>query len=336
MNLVTGGTGLIGSWLLLELSKRGKPLRVLKRKESDTAFVKDLFLEFLSIDHFEKIEWVEGDVLDLPSLDYAFAGVETLYQAAAFVSFNPKDRKQIYKTNVVGTENVVNTALAHKVKNLICFSSISTLDADENSKLINENALWNPEIPHSWYAISKKRTEMEFYRAGEEAVVNLLIVNPGVVIGSLDGNRSSESLFKRAFKNKAYVGSGQTSFVDVRDVARFTAELVEREVWNNKFILSAGEARFSEVFNLLRKEQKLGKCTVLSDATLGFVKKLSVLGGLFGGQVIDKAAYNALTGSAVYSTEKIKAQSGLSFIPVEEALRFHAGRYLKNKNSKKK
>lgn len=335
MNLVTGGTGLTGSWLLLELSKRNEPIRALKRKNTDLTAVENLFREFLSIEHFEKIEWVEGDLLDLPSLDCAFSGIETLYHTAALVSFDVRHRKQIYRSNVIGVENVVNTALAHKVKNLICFSSISTLDEDENQNQIDENSKWNPELPHSWYAISKKRTEMEFYRAGEELTTHLLILNPGVIIGSYDGHRPSEKLFERAFKKTAYATNGQTAYVDVRDVAYCAVEIAKRELWNQKFVLAAGNMKFSEVFDLLRENRNMNKTRILSDSKIKWLKKFSFLSGFLGGRVIDRATYAALTGKSVYNNEKVKQMLNFSFIPVQEALSFHSERYLKITKSQK-
>lgn len=327
MNLITGASGLVGSWLLLELSKRGKPIRAMKRSDSSIEPVKKLFTEFLDLSYFEKIEWVDADLLNLPSLEKSMDGVETVFHTAAFISFDARDRKEIYKTNVTGTENLVNTATVAKVQNFVLLSSVSALDIDENKKIIDENSKWNPELPHSWYAISKKRSELEFFRISEEFGVNILIVNPSVIIGSLNASRASESLFERSLKKKAFSTGGKTGFVDVRDVAFCLAELVEENKWNQKFILNSENKHFYEVIDFIRQEKKLKKAYLISDSKLKWLKKLSKLNRLFGGLVIDDATYIALTGITEYSNEKVKTALNFKFIPVEESISFHRQRF---------
>ena len=60
------------------------------------------------------MEWVDGDVLDVVSLEEAMHGIEGVIHSAAFVSFNKKERKQMYQVNVEGTANVVNAAIEQK------------------------------------------------------------------------------------------------------------------------------------------------------------------------------------------------------------------------------
>src|SRR5438552_150922 len=105
MVLVTGGTGLLGSQLLFDLTKSGKKVRALRRATSNNytlnlIFPKDSLL-------LNKIEWVEGDVNDIPSLSKAIEGVEEIYHCAACVSFQPGDYSRLMKVNVEGTANMV-------------------------------------------------------------------------------------------------------------------------------------------------------------------------------------------------------------------------------------
>lgn len=329
--MVTGATGLVGSWLLLELSKREMPLRAMKRADSSTEGVRKLFEEFSDMAHFEKIEWIEADLLNLPRLSKAVENVGTIYHTAAFVSFDSRCKNKIFETNISGTENLVNTAISQSTSNLILVSSISTLDNEEGKAQIDENSKWNSELTHSYYAISKRRSEMEFFRAGEEAGINVLIVNPSIVIGSLNANRPSESLFKIASKKETYATNGITGFVDVRDVAFCVAELTQRELWGQRFILNAGERSFVEVFDFLKKDQKKGSIKLLSNSKLKLLKNLSKIGSLFGGRLIDDASFVALCGKSVYSNQKIREVLDYEFIPIEESLAFHLKRYLSNK-----
>ena len=76
---------------------------------------------------FNAIEWVEADILDIPSLNSAFEGVVHVYHCAALVSFEPNKYALLRKTNIEGTANVVNLCLSHSVKKLCYVSSVATL-----------------------------------------------------------------------------------------------------------------------------------------------------------------------------------------------------------------
>ena len=92
MVLVTGGTGLVGSHLLYFLLKKEKAVRATHRKNSDLLYVKNVFGYYTeAVDSFyERIEWVEANVTDIPALTEAFIGITKVYHAAAYISFDPK------------------------------------------------------------------------------------------------------------------------------------------------------------------------------------------------------------------------------------------------------
>ncbi|HLV24385.1 MAG TPA: NAD-dependent epimerase/dehydratase family protein [Moheibacter sp.] len=326
MVLVTGATGLIGSYLLLELSKRGKSIRAMKRRNSNLEAVRNLFLEFSDESEFSKIEWVEADLLEITSLESALQGIETIFHTAASVGFDDRSKKMIQETNVKGTENLVNLAISNQVPNFVYISSIAVLDELPGEKTIDENSKWDTERIHSEYAISKKKGEMNVWRGSEEGL-NVLVVHPSIVIGSLDGNRASEKLFKLASRKKMFATKGLTGYVDVRDLAFSLTELTERKLWNNKFIISAENMRFDEVFSHLRKNKNLPQVKILSEGKLKLAKTLSQISRIFGGPYMSEASYQALTGKLKYSNEKIKNEIGIEFVPVEKALDFHAKRF---------
>ncbi|NJN77067.1 MAG: NAD-dependent epimerase/dehydratase family protein [Saprospiraceae bacterium] len=87
--LVTGGTGFLGSYLLRYLVQAGKTVRAIKRPTSSMNLVQDIA---------DKIEWLEGDVLDVFSLDAAMQGIEQIYHCAAMVSFDPREAEMMKKS----------------------------------------------------------------------------------------------------------------------------------------------------------------------------------------------------------------------------------------------
>ena len=121
MVLVTGGTGLVGSHLMYFLLKKGVQVRAIHRKSSRLDTVRRVF-SYYGDDAdtlFDKIEWMEANITDVPALNDAFKGVTHVYHSAAYISFHPKHFQKLRKSNIEGTANVVNLALAHNVEKFL-------------------------------------------------------------------------------------------------------------------------------------------------------------------------------------------------------------------------
>ena len=173
--LVTGGTGFVGSYLLRYLVQQGyTQIGAIKRPNSPMDLVEEIK---------DKIKWIEGDVLDIFSLEDALKGVQQLYHCAAVVSYSPKDFKQMMKVNVEGTANVVNLALEAGIKKMLYVSSIAALGKTEKTLWVDEQADWIPSKSNSQYSISKYLSEMEVWRGMAEGL-RAAIVNPSVILGS--------------------------------------------------------------------------------------------------------------------------------------------------------
>ena len=114
MILVTGGNGLVGAHLLYALINSGEKVRAIHRKSSDLNAVKNVFSFYTNEPEilFTKIEWMEADITDVPSLTPAFKDIDFVYHCAAYISFNPRHFPTLKKVNVEGTANVVNFCLS--------------------------------------------------------------------------------------------------------------------------------------------------------------------------------------------------------------------------------
>ncbi|MEO6901506.1 MAG: NAD-dependent epimerase/dehydratase family protein [Bacteroidia bacterium] len=251
MILVTGGTGLVGSHLLYELVKSGKVVRALKRKTSSIENVKKVFSYYTTdAELINKIDWVEGDVLDISSLLTAMEAVEIVYHCAAMVSFEKKHLIEMMQVNVEGTANVVNTALEKKIKKMCYVSSIATLQKTNNTKFIAEEFIWKFSPDLSNYAISKYQAEREVWRASEEGLA-VIIVNPSVIVGGGNWSSSSANMFSKAFNGLKFYTDGATGFIDVRDVATLMVNLTESTIKNERFILNSENGTYRYFFNLI-------------------------------------------------------------------------------------
>ncbi len=117
--LITGGTGSFGNAVLERfLNTEIKEIRIFSRDEKKQD---DMRIRLKN----DKVKFYIGDVRDYESVDSALKGVDYIFHAAALkqvpsCEFYPM---QAVKTNILGTENVLNTALNNKVKKLIVLST---------------------------------------------------------------------------------------------------------------------------------------------------------------------------------------------------------------------
>ena len=332
MILVTGATGILGRVIVLELLKRGKTVRATKRKSSNLEEVKNSFRFYTENpnEYFEKINWIDVDFDNLNSLEKALEGVEEVYHCAAKVSFHPNDEKKMYHTNIEGTTQLLYACENSSVKKFLFVSSIAVLDGFNENGELDESSDFNPKIDHSAYAISKHFAEMEVWRASAEGL-NTVIVNPGLIIGSGNWNESSGTLFKELGENN-YTFSGGTSYVDVRDVAKISVELMEKNIFAERFILVSENKKYEEIANSIK--QKLGKPAVkiVPNILLKVTVFLnSILGWLISPlKMANKVNIKSVTEFNKISNQKIKEKLNYEFISVEESLAFHVENYIKS------
>jgi nucleoside-diphosphate-sugar epimerase len=253
MILVTGGTGLVGAHLLLHLIESGsigsEKVRAIYRDAKSIEKTKNLFSLYRKLDLFNTIEWIQADIIDIPALEKAFEGIDYVYHCAAMISFDPKDEDLIRKINIEGTANIVNFCIANSIKKLCFVSSTAALgDLASHEKVVTEETEWNPEKSHSDYAISKYGAEMEIWR-GQQEGLQVIILNPGVIIGPGFWEQGSGQLFAKVKNGLLFYTLGSTGFVAVPDVVRIATQLMKSEIHNERFTLIAKNIIFQDILN---------------------------------------------------------------------------------------
>jgi dihydroflavonol-4-reductase len=237
MILVTGATGLVGEHLLKELAKTGTPVRALYRSSHP--------------DISTSIEWFQADILDVVALENAMIGVTHVYHCAAIVSFNPKKKEELYKTNVEGTANVVNAALDADVEKFLFVSSVAALGRiRQDGKPVNETMQWSKETSNSEYGRTKYLAEMEVFRGIGEGL-RAVIVNPVVILGGSDWTKGSTEIFKSVYDEFPWYTEGISGFVDVNDVVKAMMLLMNSDIEAEKFVLSSENISFRDLFTMI-------------------------------------------------------------------------------------
>lgn len=203
----------------------------------------------------DKVEWMEADLLDVPALADAMQGMEQVYHCAAVVSFNEKDNRKMLKINAEGTANMVNLAIDFGIEKLVYVSSIAAIGRKPNDPNIDERTPWQDADWNSPYGISKHRAEMEVWRGIAEGL-NAAIVNPANVLGSgfWMGRTSTGQIFHNIWKGLRFYPLGTTGFVDVRDVVRFMALLMDSDTSGSRFILSGKNLPYKQLFDEIAGE----------------------------------------------------------------------------------
>ena len=333
MILVTGGTGLVGSHLLLHLLEKGENVRAIYRNKKNILKVKSLFDYYSKSDLFDKIDWMEADILDIPSLEIAFKNIDFVYHCAAIISFIPKEEALLRKVNIEGTANIVNFCIDEKIKKLCYVSSIATLgDLVQNEKIITEKTEWNPEISHSDYAISKYGGEMEVWR-GQQEGLKVLIVNPGVIFGPCFWNQGSGAFFTTVKKGIPFFTCGSTAYIAVTDVVKIMSQLMNSDYENERFIVIAENITYKDIICLISSKIGAKKPKIVAKPwMLNISWKLDWLISLFfrTRRKITKQGVLSILNSDLISNEKVKTYLNYSFEPITKYLDSIAEDFKKN------
>jgi len=316
--LITGANGLVGSFICRKYLDAGFEVSILVRPSSDLTFLKDIK---------GRIKIHYGDILDVLSLEQAMQGCKTVVHSAALVSLLGKERKKMFKVNIEGTKNVVNTCLKMGVEELIHISSIAALGRIKEVIQIDENAKWTQSKLNSGYAETKYLSELEVWRGMEEGL-NIIIVNPSVVLGIGNWNKSSSQIFKYVRDGNAFYTKGKVNYVDVRDIADAVFILHQNRIYGERFILNAGVSTYKDLFNLIAKE--LGKkapsfrvgafllwMAMIFDQLKSFFTRKSPL--------ITRETVILSEMNFFFDNKKIIENTGIDFRPLQETVRWVCG-----------
>ncbi len=342
MILVTGGTGLLGSHLLLELVKAHEKIVAVKRPSSDLEEVKRVFSYYTNEadELFKLIDWVDVDLLNYDDVERVLIDVDQVYHCAATVSFQPGDRKSMIEFNRESTANVVNACVAMGVDKLMHVSSSSAIGKAPAGSEATESMIWARTKTRTGYAESKFKSEMEAWRGMEEDL-KTVIVNPTIIFGPGFWDRGSSSMFSRVAGGLKYATPGVTGYVGVQDVVSAITSLIASDISGEGFILTSGDFSYQEIFEKIAAALNGSNGSpsadspgsprplkLVSASTLKFLARLDGFVGFFTGRrrITSEHVHSAF-GVSRYSNEKIRNATGMEFSPMDKVVENVAGFY---------
>lgn len=322
---------MVGSHLLVQLVLSGTKVRAIYRTPKKLKEVRKVFSYYNKDPEaiFNKINWVNADILDIPALEIAFTDIKRVYHAAAFISFDPNDFDALQKTNVEGTANIVNLCLAYNIKKLCYVSTIGTIGRSLAGDEATEENEWT-EQQVNVYARTKHAAEMEVWRGAQENL-KVVIVNPGVIIGPGFWETGSGKFFKTANKQQGYYPPGGSGFVAVSDVVKVMVSLMQSDVAGERFIVVSENLSFKEILNKIATAiNKKPPTKALSILQLKIGRYLDFLANVFTGseRQLTKNTLYSLQNREVYNSDKIKKILNFEFEAMEESIQFSAKQFI--------
>lgn len=320
MIFVTGGSGLVGSFLIPALVARGLRVRALYRQKVPTMLGAG------------GVEWLEGDLRDTTLLSTALEGVSHVFHCAGLVSYAPQDEEALLQVNVEGTAAIVDACLRQPGIRLCQVSSVAVLGggATESSVLpsgqlqvLDENTKWDLGAEHGAYATSKYLAELEVWRGIAEGL-QAVIVCPSVILGPADWERSSTRLFRYAWQQHRFYTPGSVNCVDVRDVVASMLHLtLDTELTAERYVLSAGSLPLQEF--LTQAAKCFGRkppTTAVPEWAAEGIWRLEHLRSLLTGArpLITKDTARAGRRPLLYRADKVQHATGQAFRPLSETI----------------
>jgi len=238
--LVTGATGFVGSAVCRHLAQQGFEVRALHRPTSGLSTLEGL-----------RVDRRLGDILDPETLAPSVGGVRWVFHAAAEAAYWRRRPEQVIRGAVEGTRNIVNACVQAGVERLILTSSMAALGVPRSGELLTEDHTFNLPAKRFPYGYAKRQAELEALKAAGGSL-EVVVVNPSIVIGAGDVHQISGSLVIQAARGRTflYTGGG-TNIIHIDDVAAGHLAAAERGRSGERYLLGGENLTHLQLFTLL-------------------------------------------------------------------------------------
>lgn len=314
MILITGANGLVGSFLCKELVAKGYGVRALVRETSNQTLLTSVS---------DKMEIVYGDIQDAGSLIDAMQGITCVVHTAAIISFWNKRNKEMYQTNVIGTKNVVDTALDTGIKKMIHISSVAAIGKKGTDTDIDEKNNWEESAVNTSYAVTKHQAELELFRAVEEGL-HTVILNPSIILGPGLKGTSSVRLFEYVQQKNKFYTDGDLNYIDVRDVVEAIEYFIANETPSGeRYILNGGTISYKKFFNDVASVLHTHPPSIKASPWMKqIVWRIEAVKAFISGKepLITRSTARTATNKFTYNSRKIHSLTQMPFRTLQETI----------------
>ena len=322
--LVTGGSGFLGGWCVVELLKRGYEVRTTLRNPAREQEVRAAVGSQAPAD--ERLSFFTADLTADDGWQEAVAGCDyVLHVASPFPPVQPKDPDELIVPAREGSLRVLRASLDAGVKRVVLTSSVAAVrnaGADGSDRQLTEADWTDPDNPRlSPYAKSKTVAELAAWELvrSRGAEDRLVVVAPGAIVGPVLGADRSFSLqLVERLLNGSMPGLPRLgfSFVDVRDAATLHVEAMTAPEAGGQRLLAAGPFLWvADIAQILR--ERLGpEAAKVPRRKLPDV--LVRLAARFDASL--RPTVPDLGKRVTYSTENSSRRAGFSPRPIEDSI----------------
>ncbi|CAL1409640.1 unnamed protein product [Linum trigynum] len=258
---VTGASGYIASWLVKLLLSRGYTVKASVRDPNDPRKTEHLrALDGAS----ERLQLFKANLLEEGSFDSVVQGCDGVFHTASPFYHDVQDpQKELIDPAVKGTLNVLNScAKTPSIKRVVLTSSIAAVAYNGKPRtpevVVDETWFSNPDFCREtklWYVVSKTLAEDAAWKLAKEKGMDLVAINPAMVIGPLlqPTLNTSAAAVLSIMKGAQTFPNATFGWVHVKDVAEAHIKAFEIPSANGRYCLVEKVAHYSEVVNTLKK-----------------------------------------------------------------------------------
>jgi len=238
--LVTGANGLLGSYIVRELQKRGYKVRVIVRKESNLSNLEGTGVEMLP-----------GRITMKEDVDRAVEGCGAVIHVAAMTGPKPSRIEPYILPNITSTRYLLDAGEKYKINRFVFVSTANCFGNGSEAEPGDENRPFMPWLKKSGYAYSKYKAQQMVLHETKTGKIDAVVVNPTFIIGLDENMRSSSRIFSYIlYKRIAFYPPGGKNFVDAEAAASGTVNAMEKGKRGECYLLAGENLSYSEFYRL--------------------------------------------------------------------------------------
>ncbi|SFZ81140.1 dihydroflavonol-4-reductase [Devosia enhydra] len=322
--LVTGASGFVGKWTVIELLRAGFSVRGTVRSEAKAEQVRKAVTVEVGGDSLSRLSFAYVDLLADKGWPDAMRGVAAVMHVATVIRGDePRDSSLVIRPAVEGTERVLRFARDAGITRIVMTSSIATVGYGHGQvsgkKVYDETFHTNLDgMKFTWaYCIGKTRAEQSAWSFCRANGIDLTTIHPGAIIGpALDDDASISIQMVTGLLDGTTPAMPSNGFavVDVRDVAALhVAALLRPEAAGERYLATAEYVPFTGVGDVLREAYPQYEVTIrtVPDWLIGLLAR-------FGGPA--RQIINDIGNEKHYDRTKSEALLGRPYRSGKEAI----------------